>query len=296
MSNIESISDKLRRWADEGESHCMFPAINAARETGCTSGATPKGEAELFRHISDEIDREMNELCESFANPRYVSAEDAVREVALGKCNHGTLRLAIERWYNPKPIDNHDEPIDIGQAVDDKVRGELEVSRVCYTRNGFYFNNSRDGSKRKKMKGITYKHGERVGRPKQQVLDANDVPIEVGDAVWNLSDSTKWEVEKIHSTEPRISIRQLDTDKDVTGGWFLASNYSHREPDTQERIDMDAQEFSHDYWKCYGYACSKCPAMFDGKIPSEHYGVSSCLEAQKLDLLRRQRELDGRDA
>ncbi len=298
MSNIESISARLRRWADEGESHCMFPAINAARETGCTSGATPKGEAELFRHISDEIDREMNELCESFANPRYISAEDAVREVALGKSNHGALRLAIERWYNPKPIDNHDEPIDIGQPVDDKVRGELEVSRVCYTQSGFYFNNSR-GSNGRKMKGITYKYGERVGRPKKPALDADEVPIEVGDVGWliHLREPIKVRVEEISQACEWVRTIRLDEDHDLDEHFLTTwDKFSHREPDSQERIDEDAQKDAFDYWRCNGVKCRECPSMIDGEKPRHRYGVDWCSDAMTLDLLRRQRELDGRDA
>ena len=293
--NIEPISAKLRRWADESYESGMYPTERSEIELRVDGVGQMKAERELFRHIADEIDREKREITERYARQSWMNPADAIAKLATGEIEWAELQQAIERYYLPRPLFEDGDPVYIGAEIDDRRRGKLEVSRICYTDGGFYFNNSR-GSNGRKMKGIKYKHGERVGRPKQHVLDADGVPIEVGDAVWNLSDSTKWEVEKIHSTEPRISIRQLDTDKDVTGGWFLASNYSHREPDSQERIDMDAQESSHDYWKCYGHACSKCPAMFDGKIPSEHYGVSTCLKAQKLDLLRRQRELDGRDA
>ena len=233
MSNTESISAKLRRVADEKRNPFTFEAVCKEFEVAETPGWGDL--RSVLSKIADEIDREIDELRESFANPRYVNIEDAVREVALGIDDHGRTKDAINRYYLPRPLFEDGEPVYIGAEIDDRKRGKLEVSRICYTDGGFYFNNSR-GSNGRKMKGITYKYGERVKRPEKPVLDADGVPIEVGDAVWDLSDSTKWEVEKIHSTEPRISIRQLDTDKDVTGGWFLASNYSHREPDSLEKL------------------------------------------------------------
>lgn len=289
--NIEPISAKLRRWADESYESGMYPTERSEIELRVDGVGQMKAERELFRHIADEIDREMDELRNKF---RVTHPMQAVGDIAAGKEVYPLLREAIERYYLPRPLFEDGEPVYIGAEIDDRKRGKLEVSRICYTDGGFYFNESRgSGKRRRKMNGITYDYGERVGRPKQHVLDADGVRIEVGDAVWNLSDSTKWEVEKIHSTEPRISIRQLDTDKDVTGGWFLASNYSHREPDTQERIDMDALKDHYEYWGCVGVGCSKCPAFVDGKKPKERYGVIFCSDAMRLDLLRRQRRLDG---
>lgn len=51
-----------------------------------------------------------------------------------------------------------------------------------------------------------------------------------------------------------------------------------------------------DYWGCGTASCEDCPSKIDGKKPKGHYGVDFCGTAMKLDLLRRQRELDGRDA
>lgn len=134
------------------------------------------------------------------------------------------------------------------------------------------------------------------------MLDAEGVPIEVGETLYRAKHvyhpGKEVHVYGIACEETPYGYGRVFTTPECTvrSGWEVPENLTHRETDSQERIDMDAQESSHDYWKCYGYACSKCPAMFDGKIPSERYGVSSCLKAQKLDLLRRQRELDGRDA
>lgn len=297
MSNAESISAKLRRWADESEvrGKSKFPSTYALRELGIRKdrGMYWIEERELFRHIADEIDREIDELRESFANQRYVNIEDAVRGVALGIDDHGGTKAAIDRYYLPRPLFEDGEPVYIGAEIDDRKRGKLEVSRICYTDGGFYFNNSR-GSNGRKMKGITYKHGERVGRPKQPVLDADGVPIEEGDVVYpnyGTHANRKSTVLDVRGQDDVIvSI--------ISGGFerFNGKYLTHREPDTQERIDGDAMKGEYEYWGCTGTECMRCPALIDGKKPRHWYGVDWCYEAITLDLLRRQRELDGRDA
>lgn len=287
MSNTESISDKLRRWADDGDTYESPSQCIASKELciDCLKIPCLKCENKLFNRIADEIDAEKREITERYARQSWMNPAEAIAKLATGETEWAELRQAINRYYLPRPLFEDGEPVYIGAEIEDRKRGKLEVSRICYTDGGFYFNNSR-GSNGRKMKGITYAHGERVGRPKKPALNAYGVPIEVGNVLYRTTDGMKVIVAKLEKGH--------FVDGDGVG--CNPSYFTHREPDTQERIDMDAQESSHDYWKCYGYACSKCPAMFDGKIPSEHYGVSSCLKAQKLDLLRRQRELDGRDA
>lgn len=284
MSNIESISARLRRWADEGESYCMFPAINAARETGCTSGATPKGEAELFRHVSDEIDREMNELRNKF---RVTHPMQAVGDIATGKEVYPLLREAIDRYYLPRPLFEDGEPVYIGAEIEDRKRGKLEVSRICYTDAGFYFNNSRDGSKRKKTKGITYAYGERVGRPKQQVLDADGVPIEVGDTVYILPGEhcDKLPIKGFAAGDKCVVINILNLNYGTKRGSILARSekgvigypapeqVTHREQDSLKKLRDEMREF--------------------GEVGAD---CTSSILLEYADRLTALIELDGRDA
>lgn len=93
----------------------------------------------------------------------------------------------------------------------------------------------------------------RLKRPKQQVLDADGVPIVVGDKVWILPgkhcetfplygykagvEYTVSENESaIHKKDGRICI----TGGDYTCGYPMPEQVTHREPDTQERIEEDA--------------------------------------------------------
>ena len=68
-------------------------------------------------------------------------------------------------------------------------------------------------------------------------------------------------------------------------------------PDSIERIEKDAEKRFDVYWKCSGIDCSNCPAIIDGKKPDERYEtIGDCLNAQKLDLLYRQRKVLERDS
>ena len=70
----------------------------------------------------------------------------------------------------------------------------------------------------------------------------------------------------------------------------------HR-PDSLERIEKDAEKQYDIYWKCSGIDCCDCPAIINGKKPDERYEtVGDCLNAQKLDLLHRQRKILERNS
>lgn len=68
------------------------------------------------------------------------------------------------------------------------------------------------------------------------------------------------------------------------------------EEDTQERIDEDARKPFSEYWGCRWIECTECPATIGGETPMKRYHTPRCEIAQTLDLLRRQRELDGKGA
>lgn len=69
--------------------------------------------------------------------------------------------------------------------------------------------------------------------------------------------------------------------------------------DTQAKLDEDALKDFTDYFGCADFKCSECPAAgrFGGKYPDRYYFSDDydhdCEDAMKLDLLRRQREIDA---
>lgn len=114
------------------------------------------------------------------------------------------------------------------------------------------------------------------------VLGADGKPIVVGETVYELSDGTAWQVTKLHRSEPRISVVSVGDNGVTRGGWFLASEYTHTPPETQERIDDDATMPPAEYCAAYGIDLGDDPDR------------ETATRAMIADLLRRQREYDKR--
>lgn len=104
-------------------------------------------------------------------------------------------------------------------------------------------------------------------------------------------DSSEWKAIMMSLDGSRFQLLKSYPD----GLCFAGSPVKRPDPDTQERIDADAVKGSNDYWGCHGYQCLQCPSLLDGENPCERYDTGTdCGKAMRLDLLRRQRELDKR--
>lgn len=156
----------------------------------------------------------------------------------IGLCNSEACAIAdeIEKYYAPKPRDPEGNPVHKYMEVEGGVVSHWSVSEDgSWTIFDNDYEEIQCGDK-----------DEPIRLPKPKALDAYGVPCKKGETVWEISDSTKWEVLDIHPTEPRISVRQLDTEKKVVGGWFLAEEYSHREPDSLEKLRDDIRNYCSD--------------------------------------------------
>lgn len=285
MSNTnESISAKLRRWADESDMEHSYPSIIAGRELGFGDCVTTKEERALFHHIADEIDREKREITERYARQSWMNPADAIAKLATGEIEWSEIKEAIDRYYLPRPLFEDGEPVEVGDSVE--LNGYTrEVTGLHVSCDGKVTMNVKDGSSFTFDREIPL-----FKRPKQPVLDADGVPIGVGDTVWNVFDDQKRTVIGLRGGKAHV--------ESGPGIEFFEAGHelTHREPDTQERIDRDALKGEYEYWGCTGSECHNCPALVDGKKPNQRYGILWCGCATRLDLLRRQRELDGRDA
>lgn len=153
------------------------------------------------------------------------------------------IAAEIEKYYIPRPRFEDGEPV---QSSDLEEIGGLATCRV-YTDGSWKFDPDKYEDERN-PKPWDEQQGRQcdfIKRPEPKVLDAEGVPCKKGETVWRLIDSTKWEITDIHPTEPRIAVRQLDTEKEVVGGWFLAEEYSHREPDSLKKILEDMMGDNH---------------------------------------------------
>lgn len=276
--NTESISAKLRRLsAKGGDCYC-----EAAGEYGieCSDIQCSTCRRLLMTKIADEIDAEKQSTLRNCAYP-------LTQKVGKPLKGDEDFKSWLDRYYLPRPLFEDGEPVQIGDRYL-MMNGTPDIaSSFAYTKGDADY---------VRINGHRMELHERVKRPKQPVLDADGVPIEVGDAVWILKDSehAKWTV--IEPYDRYDGIQTVYVESRGIRGHACPENLTHREPDSQERIDGDALKGEYEYWGCNGVECTRCPSLVDGKKPKERYGVLWCSEAKTLDLLRRQRELDGRDA
>lgn len=295
---IESIRDKLRRWADESENdnrRHIYPTFNAyddlcieVREDDCTS------ERKLFRRIADEIDAEKQSTLRNCAYP-------LTQEVGKPLKGDEDFKSWLDRYYLPRPLFDDGEPVQFGDRfVNDSGRNDT-LSSLNYTKGDHDYVSANGGQRHK----VT----SRLKCPEPQVLDTDGVPIEIGDKVWlvpgehcdiyplnGYEAGVEYKVNENNSPNHKPNGRICITGGDCIYGYPMPEQVIHREPDTQERIDRDALKSYYEYWGCDG-VCSRCPARIDDEKPHDRYDTSpSCTSAMTIDLLHRQRELDGRDA
>lgn len=272
----ESISDKLRCWADESVSDSrryLFPTMNACKDlgiddrmTGCTS------ERILFRRFADEIDKELSEAKEAYLGDEFARFAEVIGKPML---EDETIEDWLGRYYLPRPLFEDGEPVQIGDRYL-MMNGTPDIaSSFAYTKGDADY---------VRINGHRMELHERVKRPKQPVLDADGVPIEVGDAVWILKDSehAKWTV--IEPYDRYDGIQTVYVESRGIRVHARPENITHSEPDTQERIDEDATIAPRWYCEKHSIELSSGADFAETYIKmTEH-------------LLRRQRELDGRDA
>ena len=123
-------------------------------------------------------------------------------------------------------------------------------------------------------------------------LDADGVPIKPGDEVYIVGGYEPHEVFGFLFEHGEALVHIGRRDGTSTDAYLKPEELNRNNHDTLERIGEDAMKTFNDYWGCVGAPCNKCPATVDGKKPHERYAsCGSCELAQRLDLLRRQREV-----
>lgn len=296
-----TVSEQLR-WAANGEPYngideniWTYPTGKIRALAEAVTGEWPSGN-ELFSIVADKIDAELAEARElsllrgaeiwAKANgwPDFREGED--------------FGAWLERCTYKKPVDDCNEPVQFGDEI------ELHSDGGDFYSGRFQeINISRGPVRLLSFTGVDHENLRRydtecdvIKRPAPEVLGADGLPIKVGETVWNIFSGIEGIIKTLNlNGESTAYVEWSD------GRWspsILCDKLTHTPPDTQERIDADALKSCVKYWDCDDFSCGKCPALVDGKKPVEFYELDpihdSCHEAQKLDLLRRQRELDKR--
>lgn len=150
--------------------------------------------------------------------------------------NAGQLLAEIEREYLPRPRFEDGEPVKEGDTI--CIDGHLPLKVYSWSiRNDGLTVFSCPTSHR------SIKTGERVKRPEPEVLDADGVPIRVGDHIWHTPgvhyDGIEYVVTRV--TETRVSYRNAEGEFPSGNclNEYASSNITHKQPDSLERIEEE---------------------------------------------------------
>ena len=189
----------------------------------------------------------------------------------------------IEREYLPRPRFEDGELVDVGNEID---ANGTRVKIKTYVVDDDGLTTFLDG---KSTLGYDLEPGKPAKRWKPEVLDADGMPIKVGDHVW-WKDGREFVITAVNRGVNTEAIEPVPG-RCSSHVNFDPREFTHKQPDSLERIEEDAREELWHYWGCVGARCAECPALIDGKTPRDHYHTDSCGDAKFLDLLRRQRAL-----
>ncbi len=122
--------------------------------------------------------------------------------------------------------------------------------------------------------------------------DKDGAPIDEGDEVWT-EDGCRWKVLGIKEGGHPVQAKCVEgchrgKRRDLKWSWV-----SHECQDSWESLHEDVRKVYTDYWGCIGLRCDECPALVDGKNPSERYDTIWCDTAMQLDLVARAERLAG---
>lgn len=125
----------------------------------------------------------------------------------------------------------------------------------------------------------------------KQALDADGVPIKVGDKLYFVGRRAT-ELKCIgFSNDGFVKITHWES----YGGWdpyitrAAANDLTHRKPDSWEQLEADAVKRGKEYWGCKGVAfCVKCEH-------GSHQTGKVCWQNKEIDIIRRAKALAGVD-
>lgn len=133
-----------------------------------------------------------------------------------------------------------------------------------------------------------YRKGKCVKRPAPKVLDADGVPIKVGDTVWHHSGFAHGVVTSIDAGSLMGTVRYVNGGVEFRDA---AKDLTHTCPDSWERLEEDAVKVVCEYAGAvpdeFGdYDCDTC-RLFDAR------GKLICEQQMALDIVRRAKAIAG---
>lgn len=173
----ESISDKLRRWAEESESGITNPICSASNEfkIGCSGIHCYDCAREALHRIADLVDEEQRKLREEAIKP---AIRGWAHERGMDMLEGEGVSHWLDRWFIERPLFDDGTPVQFGDRYGE--RG-INARRIILRKDGWTVDNGdagyNCGIESESCKG-------KLPRYRKPVFDAKGVPIEVGDTVY----------------------------------------------------------------------------------------------------------------
>ena len=197
-----------------------------------------------------------------------------------------SIANAIEGEYIPRPRYEDGEPVQFGDTYTDKKGREWKngIKSIHIDCNGDF--SLHDNTIGNVGRYEVFGQDRRVKRHKPEVLDADGVPIHVGDHVWFKQgthyDGVEYVVTEVTKTQVHYKNSESEYPRGGCPHYCASNNLTHKEPDSLERIEKDAGKLTCEYFNQEFGDCENCE------------GFGGCHEKMALDLLRRQREVLGK--
>ena len=227
-------------------------------------------------------------LVERLIEAKLVNCEDFARMFGIEcqeqkdctTCKHVvccSIANAIEGEYIPRPRYEDGEPVQFGDTYTDKNGREWKngIKSIHIDCNGDF--SLHDNTIGHVGRYEVFGQNRRVKRHKPDVLDADGIPIRVGDKVWAISENIIKGPVIVTAVEPGMV--SYKTEYGGHGIYYAIGEITHKEPDSLERIEEDASKLTCEYFNKDFGDCENCE------------GFGRCREKVMRDLLHRQRKL-----
>lgn len=191
------------------------------------------------------------------------------------------LAKFIDEYFLPRPLFEDGTPVKVGDefALHKPSRSEKAAGFCVHNDGSFSIN------------GFLYDQDQRMKKHEEnpEVLDADGVPIEVGDKLYFAEgDDTPL---KCVGFDDYGNVTFTDWKKTGTIAYENPTVFTHKKPDSWEKIETDEKKSDAEYWGCEGedeHPCFGCEHSFmeTGK---------TCTMNKYIDLFRRAKALAGVD-
>lgn len=256
MTNTKkTVAERLRDMADSMP-ECTWCALPLSVDLSCCENDSCRRCHEATaRKLADMIEAEQAELrsqgvdlaaldllCDKLecGDVKHRSIAEQIRKAVKGVPSWSSLKgvLSEDKRQLPEGIEwprfEDGELVNFGDEIQHDGEAK-EVSKVSFYKTRTWIRVATETY----YEDCEYLPNEPFKRPESEVLDADGVPIKVGDTVYHEVDGSELTVVGFRDEKEDGEVMV-----DVEGKWFCVRQFSltHRKPDTQEAINADLEE------------------------------------------------------